>query len=131
MPCRSAHDLPNYDVAETHGFASPPREQLHEPSSLGSEAGAAAARPAARGGQDLGAEHPLHLADAIEAGAIAPADFPPRRTDRPGAIDGVEEVQVARPPEKCPVPVEPQLVVRLQVSAQRGAAGRRHTNEVD
>src|SRR5437773_9159927 len=74
MPCLSAHDLPKCDVAETHGFASPPPEQLHEPSSLGGEAGAAAARPTARGGQHLGAEHPLHLTDAIEAGAIAPAD---------------------------------------------------------
>src|SRR5437763_16861541 len=131
MLCLSAHDLPKCDVAETHASAPPPPEQLQEPSSLGSEAGAAAAPPAAPGGQHLGAEHPLHLTDAIEAGAIAPADFPPRRTDRPGAIDGVEEVQVARPHEKCPVPIEPQLVVRLQVSAQRGAAGRRHTNEVD
>src|SRR2546422_10749938 len=98
MPGLSAHDLPKCDVAETHGFASPPREQLHEPSSLGSEAGAAAARPAARGGQHLGAEHPLPLTDAIEAGAITPADLPPPPPDRPRAVDRVPEVQVTRPP---------------------------------
>src|SRR5438067_13286171 len=51
MLCLSAHDLPKCDVAETHGFASPPREQLHEPSSLGSEAGAAAVATRSRASQ--------------------------------------------------------------------------------
>src|SRR2546427_927674 len=102
MPCLSAHDLPKCDVAETHGFASPPREQLHEPSSLGSEAGAAAAPPAARGGQHLGAEHPLHLTDAIEAGAVAPPHLPPPPPARPRAVHRVRGEQVAPPPEKSP-----------------------------
>src|SRR2546429_8906768 len=104
MLCLSAHDLPKCDVAETHGFASPPREQLHEPSSLGSEAGAAAARPAPRGGQHLGAQHPPPLTDAIEAGGETPPHLPPPRTGRPRAADRVEGGPGARPPEESPRP---------------------------
>src|SRR5207247_7549742 len=69
----------------------------------------------------------LHLADAVQAGAIAPAHLPPGRANRAGAIDGVEKPQVPRPHEEGPVPVEPQLVARLQVRAERGAAGGGHT----
>src|SRR2546430_10644461 len=68
------------------------REQLHEAPRLHGELGAAAAaRAAARRGQHLRAEHPLHLADAVQAGAIAPAHLPPGRANRAGAIDGVEK----------------------------------------
>src|SRR2546425_2037946 len=86
------------------------REQLHEAPRLHGELGAAAAaRAAARRGQHLRAEHPLHLADAVQAGAIAPAHLPPGRANCAGAIDGVEKPQVPRPHEERPVPVEPQL----------------------
>src|SRR6266568_3041564 len=128
MWCLSAQDLSKGDVAQPERLAPPAREQLHEASGLRGEPRAApAARTTALRDQHFGAEDPLHLADAVQAGAIAPTDLLPGRPNRAAALDGVEEAQVARPHQERAVPVEPQLVTRLEVRAERGAAGRGHT----
>src|SRR5438876_1136324 len=95
------------------------------------EAGTATPRAAARGGQHLGTEHALHRADAVQAGTVAPADFAAGRPDRARAVDRLEEAQVARPHQERPVPIEPQLVMRLQMDAERRTAGRRHGGRLE
>src|SRR2546429_9253829 len=125
MWCLSGEDLPERHVAQPHRLALPAGEQLDQAPRFGGEPGAAAPGAAARGGEHLGAEHALHFTDAVQAGAVAPADFATCRPDGPGAIDRVEKAQVARPHEERTVPVEPQLVVRLEVDAQRATAGPR------
>src|SRR4029077_5076381 len=64
----------------------------------------------------------LHLANPVQAGAVAPPDLLPGRPDGAGAIDRLEKPQVARAHQERPIPVEPQLVMRLQVGAERGTA---------
>src|SRR2546430_1262687 len=108
MWCLSVEDLPERHVAQPHRLALPAGEQLDQAPRIGREPGAAAPGAAARGGEHLGTQHALHFTDAVQAGAVAPADFAARRPDGPGAIDRVEKPQVARPHEERAVPVEPQ-----------------------
>src|SRR5439155_8923146 len=68
---------------------------LEEPAGLRREPRAAPAGAAASGREYLRAEHPLHLADAVEAGAVAPAHRLPRRSDRPGAVDRAGTIRAA------------------------------------
>src|SRR2546425_765221 len=58
---------------------------------LGRARRAPPAGPAGGGGDPLGPEHALHGGGGVEEGGVAPAPRLPRRSDRPGAIDRVEE----------------------------------------
>src|SRR5213594_4021339 len=119
MPCLSAQDLSKCNVAQPQCFPPPFLKQLHEPPGFRRQPRATPARASARGLEHLGAKHALHLADAIEARAITPPDLAAGRPNGPPALDGIEEPQIARSHEERPVPVEPQLVARSQVRAQR------------
>ncbi|OLB68349.1 MAG: hypothetical protein AUI09_00745 [Gemmatimonadetes bacterium 13_2_20CM_2_66_5] len=99
--------------------APPPREQARELAGDRRQPGTAAAAAAAGRGEYLGAERMLHRTDAVQARAVTPADDFTSRPDRPGALHRVQKTQVARSHEKRAIPIEPQLVARLEVGAQR------------
>src|SRR5437867_4256331 len=107
-------------------FLPPCGEQRYEATRLGGETRTASSPPTAGRGEHLRAQHALHLADPVEAGAIAPPDDLPRRADRPRAIDRIQEPQIARPHQEHSVPVEPQLLARHEVTAEGRTARGGH-----
>lgn len=90
----------------------------HELPSRGRQLGAAPLVPAASRCQDRGPENSLHLANAIETGAVTEPDQPARGSYAASLLHTLEQLDVSWPDKKRAVPAQPALEVRIAAARE-------------
>src|SRR5450432_72322 len=110
---------PRRDVARLDDRLVPLVIDEDQPARERRELRASVLRAAARNVEDRRAQRTLHLADAIDAGAIAHVARVAGAADRPRNVDRLEQPYVAWPDEKLAVAGEPPLEPRLHAPIEK------------
>src|SRR3954470_8027684 len=102
-------------LSEAVNVLFPSLKNPHQPCCLGSERGASAGLASPARHQHRTAQHFLHPAKPVEAGAIAPADRLSALPDSPFLIDSRQEADIVRAHQEETIPFEPEFVAGSQV----------------
>ena len=108
--------LPGGVVARLHDRAMPLVVDADEPLRERRELGTPVLGAAARDREDRCAQDALHVADAIDARAIAHVALLARAPNRARCAHGLQQADVAWPDEELAIAGEPSLEARLHTS---------------